>query len=367
MTQAQDLLEPSILTRIRELERAYDDCKEPTLEFIDYLINQLKEIGVLDVDWAHDLYFYCKENENQYKNLLDFVKVLNDRIKDNGDNQVSIEGQTGSGKSTLAMCVMCLLAYRQGKKFSLSKEVVYLPKEKELSDRLSELKKMENLWVDEAIKSLNKLKFYDKDQIESSETIQTERFRLNTILYLLPRFYDLNSSFRNNIIKVRVWIISRQCACVRVKDIHPDMGAADPWHLDENLKTLKRYNIGVKSTTDELLVAERHLKNYLTDFTWPHLAGLDQFRSLELLYNLYKKQSRLMAKIKEKEPEEEKLSKAEAKRLSWVKMLMRKSIVKDKMTFTNWFEEYKPFLGEENRTTFYRHWESVAGKEEAKA
>jgi hypothetical protein len=185
-----------------------------------------------------EVYRYCKEH---HESLIDVVKLLRERL-DKKDNQICIEADTGMGKSVLSFCLMCVMAHMTKVKFHLEDNVMYMPKENELSKRLLKLKEFELLWVDETIKSLNKLRWHNRDTQNAGETIQTERFRHNTIIYCIPSFNDLTRAFKNVNIKFRIWCvgIDPARAILRAKEKQPDLVEVyGAWHTNERASYLR--------------------------------------------------------------------------------------------------------------------------------
>jgi len=244
---------------------------------------------------CHELLQYTKEN---HPDLLKIVKTLNWRVANKSDNHLCVEGGTGTGKSTLTLHMISVQQALKGKEFNLEKNTLFIPTENELSTRFAHLEPQEDYWVDEAIIALNKMKFFDSDVQNANQTAQTERYRGNTLYYCIPSFDELMIGFRKIVIHFRVWILPRHSGILRIKDIDPDMGFGDPWHVKENVAIKKQMGIRVTSLPEERLVAERKLPNYAADFTWADLSNLPDFMSYHLLYEALKKRSRVRSAIR---------------------------------------------------------------------
>lgn len=342
---------------IQEKKKQYKDYKdrytiEQLLELISIVGDYCKSVNI-----QKQLYNYCK---TEHKTLISFIKTLNRRCrKKDLDNQIVVEGGTGSGKSTLSLILVTCQSMHDNTKFDLSKDIIYKPSENELSSKLITLKAFEKIIVDETIKSLNKLKWHNKDVIDSNEIIQTERFRNNTIYYCIPNFHELTKSFRSTNIKIRIWLIPQYRAIIRIKNIDVDLGWEDPWHTNENIKIKKSKNIGVHSTEFERIVVERELPNYHADFDWPDIEKIPKLMPYHFLYELHKHLSRkqdILNKIKE--GTKEKLSKYEAKRKAGIIGIMKICQSKQNMKF----KDFNKLYGTEiplSETALYDYWEEA--------
>lgn len=273
---------------ITDLSNEFYSLKNPSVTELDDLALRIKNATNHDY-WERRLYKYCKKH---YPDLIRCCRMFRRRQRGKWDNQVCIEGGTGSGKSTLAFVLMAVLAGMNKTRLMWERDVLFMPKNDELSHRMERLREKQNLWVDETIMSLNKAKWMKKDTIRAAEIVQTERFRRNTIIYCLPSFSDLTKTFRNTNVKFRIWIIPRFAAILRIKDVDPDLAPTDPWHTDLNMKIKRRGGISVQSTAKERLRVERKLPNYALDFRWPDVSVMSGFVPYHTLYEVMKKKAR---------------------------------------------------------------------------
>lgn len=346
---------------IPKLKTLFETCKQNiSIEQCDKIISIISD-HLKDRNISQEFYKYCKEHKDTYSKLVGLSKTMMKRLEKK-DYYGTIEGETGSGKSTLALCILLLLYYLNNKKFDLGNNLLYYPKENELSHRLTHLKEYEILLVDETIKSLNKYKWQNKDVIESNEVVQTERFRHNIVLFAIPSFYDLTTSFRNVNIKFRLWVISTEPSAVVLwmKEKHPTIMHIDgAWHEKERYKKLKQSKIGPLSNTEQYLKAERTMTNYIDDYSWPDIENIPEFMPFHLMYEVYKKRSRLIA-TKEEIPKEDMAYKVNTTRQKeTIKGIMRVQLKKNPdLRFKDWYIEY----GKEcplHRRTLENYWTQI--------
>lgn len=334
-SQWSEKIQLNLISAEKPLSEQFEEFKETeeslTIEQLNKQIQYLKGLFKYR-DVCDKLLEHCKENHlslvRACKRLLDRTGSVHDK-----DNQVCVEGETGSGKSTLTLSMMMIIHAVKGIKFDLEKNVLYVPKEKELSTRLAHLRFQEDLWVDETIKSLNKQKWFNPDAIESAETIQTNRYQNNTIFYCLPSFNDLTSTFRNVNIKFRIWCMNQSVAVMRIKDI--DCDVSDKWHTKDRLKLKGSYGITPLSNVDDRLQAERKLPGYVIDFSWPNLKASPDFLPIYFLYECSKRKSRLEKRVET--GNENPITLTEKKKEAMLIHTMAVSITKG-VTFIDYFE-----------------------------
>ena len=334
----------STFQEIQELNKQFKTFKgKLTVEELNDLISKVKTV-YKDRRMSTEIYTYCKEH---HPKIIQVVKQFRTRTKKK-DNQIVIEGETGSGKSVMTLCLLCCLAHLFDRELNLERNVIYFPKTQELSERLTILGEKEILWVDETIKSLYKGRWMNKDAMASNETVQTERFRNNTVAYCLPNFSELTKSFRDVNIKFRIWCVSTDpaAAVVRVKEKHPDIiQRSGAWHSEERFQTLKKRNISPLSTTDEYLNAERQMDGYAADFDWPDLQNVPELCGWHLLYELFKKRSRVMAKDEEeKEADNPTGSVAITWKTNSEVMFIEKYSDDINWNFSKWYREASPIM-----------------------
>ena len=247
----------------------------------------------------------CKE---QYPGIIEMARVFTDRGKNNYDNHVTIEGGTGSGKSMFTFTLVHVQAHIIGRNFNLENQTLFIPDQGELKKAVKSLDPIEALWLDEAIRSLDKKQWYKLDQIELNHIVKTERWRGNTIYYNIQRFAELTETFRNDNIKFRIYVIPRYAAILYVKD--EDKDVEDPWHVRNNL-SIKYFNPNKGQTRykaimppSERLMKERKLPNYYMDSFYPNLEEHEVLKEYWAYYQALKKRSREIEKQKEEKGKE---------------------------------------------------------------
>lgn len=232
------------------------------------------------------------------------IKISKSHESGKYDFVVAFTGTAGSGKSTLAIMLGILV----DKKYNISKNIVYIPKSNEVKKKFDLIDDGSVFHVDEAIKSLYKLKWYEKEQQSITETYATERYKRICSFFLMPRFQDFTEGFRNYRINLWIWIVDRGTAIIYMRDNDKDI--KDPWHTDENIKIkneyFKRRSVMYKST-EAILQAERKTPNYICDFKFPDYAEIDPDG-----YKLYE-QMKLESRKVDDNVDEEKLSLREQK------------------------------------------------------
>lgn len=272
---------------------------------------QLERIKRLNYTKA--IYRYCRK---YYPDLIKFCRLLHRRAARNKfQNYVGIEGETGAGKSTFTLAVCCCLQHMFQKKFNIERHVLFIPREDELRQRAADLKEFEVFWIDEAIRALDKKKWYMQDQIDLNHIAKTERYKKNTIFLLMPRFSEFNETFRNNNIFWRVYIIPQHSAVVYAKDVDKDV--PDPWHTRNNLqiKFNRSYRTKYRALLDPdaRLDNERKLPNYVLDTTFPDFEKLPQFSEFWRYYEYLKEKSRYDRKNKDTKKQDDSLNIRERK------------------------------------------------------
>jgi hypothetical protein len=165
-----------------------------------------------------------------------FAELVNQRLNNDYDLVVAITGEEGVGKSTLAI----QLGLKIDKDFDLVKNIAYLPDEKEIEDKFHNLQPKQCFIVDEAIRVFYKLRWMDKFQIRLNQMYMTERWQNKCTFLLIPRFTDLNESFRNHRVNIWIHVIDRGVALV-FKKISENIFSTDPWKMKENDKVLDKY------------------------------------------------------------------------------------------------------------------------------
>ena len=114
-------------------------------------------------DYQDTLYKLCKE---EYPGLITIAKLLLRRAQNNYDNHIAIEGITGSGKSMFALCLIMLMHRISKVKYEIENQTLFIPDEGELKKTIGGLRPLAVYWIDEAIRALDKKRWWAADQIE---------------------------------------------------------------------------------------------------------------------------------------------------------------------------------------------------------
>ena len=254
----------------------------------------------LDKDYEKIAFDLCKE---QYPNIIKMAKLILTRTKNNYDNQVSVEGVTGSGKSMFTLTLVLVIHYMLRRVFRLTKQILFIPDEGEIKESIGGLKDLDVYWVDEAIRALDKKRWYNQDQIDLNHIVKTERRKRNTIFYNMQRFSEFTETFRNSNIFFRIIIIPRHAAVLRVFDIDPDVD--DPWHTRET-RSVKyggagRWRYKAVMSSVKRLEMEKKAINYQMFSYMPDLESHPDLNELWQYYDQLKLESRVNAYNREKE------------------------------------------------------------------
>ena len=171
------------------------------------------------------------------KNMISMCNAIHDRLDDDKDVVIAIDGEERIGKSTLSI----LLGFILDNRFDLEKNVAYLPTANEIESKFRMLKSKQYFSVDEAVKAFYKLHFMDRLQVRINEMYATEGWQNKITSLCIPRFTDLNEYFRNHRVKFWIKVIDRGKAIAFAKDEINDM-----WHLkEEYVKTMYRKNLQI--------------------------------------------------------------------------------------------------------------------------
>lgn len=219
------------------------------------------------------------------------AKAFRDRIRKDWDAVIAISGEERVGKSAFAIQLGMLI----DSNFDLVKNISYIPDEKEIREQFYSLGQYQVLQIDEAIRALYKLRFFDKIQQTITEMYATEGFHNKVTILCIPRFSDLTGAFRKYRVKIHIHVIARGLAIVYQRDDDKDI--ADPWHTKENLKLkekLLKCPINERKLVD-IMEIETKTINYLGHCSFPDLDPKIKER-----YNQLKEDSRKKLDVKSK-------------------------------------------------------------------
>jgi len=250
---------------------------------------------------------FYEERGNPRINLFWLANMMVKRLKNDKDFYANIEGETGSGKSNLILLIsllMCRFAgtWRNRKTgkivqvlprtkpledahweqlsvdFNFNKNMSFLDKTEELKNKYNALSRYMPFIIDEGSKNLHKYGWQNKLQQMLVQMSQTERYQNKAFFVCFPNFKELTTTFRNDRIKMRMYIYQRSmkekyASCIlSVKDVN--RWNSDPWHMEENAKQfehiLRKIPAAARSAK-HILNAEKKLKGYAGNFEFPSL------------------------------------------------------------------------------------------------
>lgn len=253
-------------------------------------------------------------------NVVWLADIIIKRLRNDRDYWINTEGIKGSGKSNLVLLLALLMCRNAGlwRNRQTGKIVKVLPRINPLNDsewehiefgfkfsdnmsfldhvddvknKYNKLPRYSPLVLDEGSKNLHKYGWHSKLQFTLVTLSDTERYQNKACFICLPNFKELNSVFRNDRIKMRLYIYARHSGKAYSSCIIslPDTNrfVSDPWYTDENAKVyekqLSRIPFGARSP-DVILRAEKKLKGYAGNFDVPSLKHL-----APRIWNIYMK------------------------------------------------------------------------------
>jgi len=245
--------------------------------------------------------------ENYYANLgypkqnvIWIANLIIKRLKEDYDLYINVTGERGKGKSNLTL-LLTLLQVRyagiwknektgkivrvkprtsplpkpwvqQTVDFDFNRNMSFLDDFKEVKTKFNSLGQYSPFVIDEGSKNLHKQNWMQKTQFMLVQLSDTERYQNKSFFICFPNFRELNSIFRNDRIRMILHVYDRGKAIISMKD--PNRYTIDPWHLDENDKTVQyelRHTPIVARGPYQLLRAEKKTKNYAGNFEFPSL------------------------------------------------------------------------------------------------
>lgn len=296
--------------------------------------------------------------EKEFPEQIEIAQLFHDRVKQEYDNHVSIEGGTGSGKSMVTLIQMHLGYKLKKKLFDIKKHCIFVPDEGELKTALDSLDMGLPFWVDEAIKALDKHFWYKIEQIQLNHRAKTERYKLNTIFYNMQRFSEFNEAFRNSNIFFRLIVIPRTAVVLRIKD--EDADCEDPWHIKKSIEAKNRdERFGIIRTPQERLIKERLVPNYYMDADLLNMNNYPDLMEYWTYYKAMRDEAKRLAienvKIKDECADNiYKLKQKEAFK-GWIKWDMK---IKPDIKFTEWLVP-RAHLIPLNKVTVFNYWKEV--------
>lgn len=156
------------------------------------------------------------------------ANAINATIRTDKDFFIAVSGQTGSGKSTAALWI----AKKVNSNFKIKTGIVY--SREELINAINTFPKFSVIICDEAITSLFKRDFMQREQKEMLRLFDVCRYRNLVVILCIPIFWSLDKHVLESKIKLRVHIDRTGFAILFKPMNHPH--SPDPWARKQNLK-----------------------------------------------------------------------------------------------------------------------------------
>ncbi len=223
---------------------------------------------------------YAPKLEQKYDFNAGFkvcCRTLRKHVRDDWDAVLAITGKEGVSKSTCANWI----GFKADKGYTLEKNVLYSPNEKEMVEAIKKLPRFGAVNGDEAIKVLYKQRWWLQSFINMFYRLCRQENKI-TIL-CMPRFSEFNEGFRNHRIQIWIHLLDRGLGIAFTKDWNPFV--KDPWHTDENERMVKKYTKGQKlyqMTLERKISILKRSKNFLDVVTFPDLPEDIRIRYKEL-------------------------------------------------------------------------------------
>jgi hypothetical protein len=266
------------------------------------------EITVQEVqDLVKRVEDFYRERENPKINLIWLADTILKRLYNDLDYYVNIEGKKGFGKSNAILLLAILQCRFCGlwKNKKTGKIVNVLPRSKPLPEPWEHIKfgfqfdrnmsfldntevvkkkfygldRYHPFIIDEGSKNLHKYQWANKLQFLLVKMSDTERYQNKAFYVCFPNFRELNSTFRNDRIEMRIFLYNKNVhkhfssAIINIKDVNRHV--FDPWHTEDNAKDFEYLLRRVPAATrgaSHILYAESKLKGYAGYFDVPELA-----------------------------------------------------------------------------------------------
>ena len=199
-------------------------------------------------------------------NIFQLAKMILTRLKSDRDFFMSIEGIRGSGKSNFMLLLMLVMSRYAGIwrnrvtgekrkvnprmtppaeewdqlscSFDFEKNLSFLDEVDEVQEKFNSLDRYMPFGIDEGSKNLHKQRWATRIQFKLVQMSDSERYQNKAFFVCFPNFKELNSTFRNGRIMMRIYLYTRNTAkdysgaIVSFRD--PSRWTNDPWHIQEN-------------------------------------------------------------------------------------------------------------------------------------
>jgi hypothetical protein len=215
--------------------------------------------------------------EEQITDVKELVVGFMKRVKKDKDVAMAISGYEGDGKSTLAVQIVIEVLRVLGKTDEYILEnfndyMIYSPNKDEMFQKITKPEKYAPINSDEATKALYKLNWASSSQKFLNVLFQLCRKENKINILCIPRFTDLNEYFRNHRVMFWIHILETGTAVLMIRDWSPF--SRDPWHIDENRKTIdesrKRKKLG-DFEIDEKITLMKKARGFVSVLKWDDL------------------------------------------------------------------------------------------------
>lgn len=315
---------------------------------------------------------------NPKMNVIWLANLILRRLKNDRDYYINCEGEKGSGKSNLMLLLALLICRYAGLwrnkltgqvvrvlprptpldetkweqmtvGFDFDNNMSFLDNVEKVSEKFNKIDRYMPFVIDEGSKNLHKYQWQSKLQFKLIQMSDTERYQNKAFFVCFPNFKELNSVFRNDRVRMRLYVYARHttqnyASCIiSLRDVN--RWIVDPWHMDENAKSFEYLLKRVPAATrnfKHILYAEKKLKGYAGNFEFPSLQAISP-----RIWNIYMKYKLDNAK---KENEGEGPTKEHKTIIKWkyaTKMLM--AWVKEKYPEVTW-DDFKKLTNVSTQT-----------------
>jgi hypothetical protein len=161
------------------------------------------------------------------------------------------------------------------------KNMSFLDDAEEVKKKFFALDRYMPFIIDEGSKNLHKYQWSSKLQFLLVQMSDTERYQNKAFYVCFPNFKELNSTFRNDRIGMRIYVYSKNTkenyssAIISIKDVNRYI--SDPWHTEDNAKLYEeklKHTPMIQRGAAQILRAEQSLKGYAGNMDIPSLAVL---------------------------------------------------------------------------------------------
>jgi len=249
--------------------------------------------------------FYA-ERGNPKINIVWLADLILKRLTNDLDYYINVEGTKGFGKSNLILLLSLIQCRYSGiwentitkKKvkvyprtkplpkewkhieygFQFKKNMSFLDDAGEMKKKFYSIDKYMPFIVDEGSKNLHKYQWATKLQFMLVQMSDTERYQNKSFYICFPNFKELNPTFRNDRVNMRLYLFNKnvtkhyaQCI-ISIRDVNRHV--LDKWHTDDNAKKFEDLLRNVPTATrapHHVLYAESKLQGYAGYFDVPEL------------------------------------------------------------------------------------------------